>query len=236
MSKGKSLLRRIWDFIVGKGHKAMDAVEDNIEILENKVRTLEGNYAKSIEGLAKVSALGINYKSKAKELNDSADGYRQKATQIKEKIDSGEWTKEDAAPDIIIMLNKEEQMRTEAKAMEAQAATQQTITDNLSKKIKEMDKLIKTSRGQITNLKAQKEASEVNKSVSKELSSVNVDGVSSHIEEIENQISQNNAEAAAWEDIDTRFEDDEKRIERKLNESSSTSDDKLLADFLGETK
>ena len=228
----KSLLTRFVDFLRGKAHKAMDSIENSIEILELKIRDLEQDYTKAVEGLAKVKALEIKYRNKANELKTSAAGYRQRALNIKSKIESGDWDETDGKADIIVMLNKEEQLTVEFNGMNTQADNQQSITENLAKKIKDMDKLIKTSKGQVTNLKAQKEASEVNKSVSKELSSVNFDGVASHVEEIEKQINQNNAEASAWEDLDTRLEDDEKRIERKLNESSPTSDSKLLDDFM----
>jgi len=146
----KSFFTRLGDFLRGKAHKAMDSIENSIEILELKVRDLEQDYTKAVEGLAKVKALEIKYRNKANnELKTSAAGYRQRALNIKSKIESGDWDEIDGKADIVVMLNKEEQLTVEFNGMNTQADNQQSITENLAKKIKDMDKLIKTSKGQV---------------------------------------------------------------------------------------
>ncbi len=232
MAQRKSLLVRIYNWFIGKAHSVMDEIENKIELMEQKITELENGYAKAIDGLTKVSALEIKYRGKSKMLADNAKSYHKKAEQLKEKMDSKELSEKDAQKHIILMLNKEEQMKTESGNMKAQADNQKKLTDQLEGKIKSMKQLIENSKNQISTLKVQKETAEVNKAVSKELSSVNMDGITSHIDDIEEQIASNNAEAEAWGNLDDSLASDEERINKILNEPSATADDELLAKFL----
>ena len=228
----KNIFMRFINFLLGKAHSAMDQIEDSISLLEDKISELQTGYVKAIEGLSRVSALEIKFKGKAKSLKDSADAYRKKAEQLKAKMESEEITEAEGRKHIIVMLNKEEQLLTESKNMKAQATAQGQVTKQLEDKIKKMKKLIDDSNNQVSILKVQKETAEVNKSVSKELSSVNLDGISAHIEGLEDEINSNNAEAEAWSNMDDTLATDEERIDKILNEPSKTEDSVLLNNFL----
>jgi phage shock protein A len=226
---------RFWGIFNAKAHKSLDKLEDGarIDILRQKVRDLEAGHEKSINGLAKVKALQFKFEKDAKSFHDKAADYRDKANKLKERFDGA--NKKDQTQlksDIILMLNKAENMDKEAANKELQAKNQGKIVDNLEEKIKSMTTLIKETRNNITNMEARAEAAKVNKEISKELSDVNFDGVSSQIEEIEKKINEDNSEAEAWDHIDTAMEDDEERIEKMLNESSPTEDSKLFDDFM----
>jgi len=231
-----SWLKRLFGIGAAKAHKALDAIEDPIEMLELKVRELKGSFAKSMEGLAKVKALEVKYRHSAKALKVKADDYLSKANQIKARVDSGEWTLEDQKSNIVLMLNKKENMELEYSNTLKNAEAQKGKVDMLQKKIKDLQKLISGTESQIVNLKAETEAAKVNKSVSKELSSVNVDSAQAQIDEIQARINNDNAEAEAWTDIEDNMEDEEKKIERLLSESSPSSDDDLLASFMSAPK
>ena len=82
---------------------------------------------------------------------------------------------------------------------------------------------VRFSQVALSRLKAQ---------LQRELSNVNVDGVSGQIEAIQAQITEDNAEAEAWVKLDENLEDDDAKIEKLLNESSPTEDSKLLDDFM----
>lgn len=227
---------RFWGIFNAKAHKSLDKLEDGarIDILRNKVRELEGGHAKSVNGLAKVKALQFKFEKDAKAFDDKAADYTDKAGKLKERFESAtkKADKDQLKSDIILMLNKAENMKSEADTKREQAVAQGKIVENLEKKIKEMTNLIKQTKANITNMEARAEAAKVNKEISKELSDVNFDGVSSQIEEIEKKINEDNAEAEAWDHIDTALEDDEDRIEKMLSESSPTEDSKLFDDFM----
>jgi len=224
--------KRLFKIGEAKANKALDSIENPIELLEQKVRDLKEGYAKSVQGLAQVKALEIKYRKKSGEFTNKSGDYFDKAKQIKAKIESGDWLEEDHKSSIILMLNKKENMENEAKNMGNQANSQQKIVDTLQSKIKEMQNLITSTESQIINLRAQAEAAKVNKSVSKELSFVNVESAQAQIAEIERRIDSDNAEAEAWVDIDDKLEDEETKIDKLLNESSPTSDDSLYGDFM----
>lgn len=228
---------RFWSIFNAKAHKSLDKLEDGarIDILRQKVRDLEAGHEKSINGLAKVKALQFKFEKDAKAFRDKAEDFQDKATRLKARFDDTP-KKEQAQlkSDIILMLNKKENMSQEAVNKELQAKKQGEIVENLENKIKEMTTLIKDTRANITNMEARSEAAKVNKEISKELSDVNFDGVSYQIEEIEKKINEDNSEAEAWDHIDSALEDDESRIEKMLNESSKTEDSKLFDDFMSE--
>lgn len=226
---------RFWGIFNAKAHKSLDKLEDGarIDILRQKVRDLEGGHAKSVNGLAKVKALQFKFEKDAKSFEEKAADYRDKAGKLKARYETA--SKKDQTQlksDIILMLNKAENMDKEAETKRQQAEAQGKVVENLENKIKEMTKLIKQTKANITNMEARAEAAKVNKEISKELSDVNFDGVSAQIEEIEKKINEDNAEAEAWDHIDTALEDDEERIEKMLNESSPTEDSELFENFM----
>lgn len=228
--------QRLFNIGRAKANKALDSIEEPIEQLTLKVRDLKEGYAKSVQGLAQVKALEIKYRKSANECLVKAADYLDKAKQIKARIDSGEWIEEEHKSSIILMLNKKENMENESKQKIKAAEDQLVVVTNLENKIKEMQKLITSTENQIVNLSAQAEAARVNKNVSKELSSVNVDSAKAQIAEIERRIESDNAEAAAWTDISDKLEDEEVKIEKLLNEPSPTSDNDLYSSFMKKEK
>jgi phage shock protein A len=230
------LLKRIFAIFIAKGNKAVDAIEDKVELLEQKVRELKDTLDASVKGLAKVKALEIKLASDQKALEAKADKFLEDAKKLKAKVKNEEYENEDAKAElegyIVTMLNKYENMKNEAAAKVNEVEKQKQICSNLEKKIGDLKTLITKTEGNVVNLKAQKQAAETNKAVSQELSSLNVDGVSGQIDEIERAIQQDNSEAEAWVQLDENLETDEDKIEKLLNQSSPTADSKLLEDFM----
>jgi hypothetical protein len=85
---------------------------------------------------------------------------------------------------------------------------------------------------QITNLEAQRDAARVNKTISKEMSNLNFDGVTAQMDELKKDIAKDNAKAEAWQNVGTDMQSDEDRINKILNQPSKTVDDNMLNDFL----
>jgi phage shock protein A len=227
---------RFWGIFNAKAHKSLDNLEDGsrIDILRQKVRELQTGHEKSVNGLAKVKALEVKYLADAKSFEDKANEFMDKATKLKARYEAekDKEVKEQYKSDITLMLTKAESMKQEAIAKRASATTQANIVSNLETKIKEMTSLIKQTKANITNMEARAEAARVNKEISKELSDVNFDGVSAQIEEIEKKITEDNAEAEAWDHIDTALQDDEERINKMLSEPTGKENSALFDDFM----
>ena len=231
-----SLRKRIVMIFKAKANNALDAVENKIETLEQTVRDLEEQYAKSVEGLAQVKAVEIKYRQNSVKYAADAEEYHAKAVKIKNRMASGEFTEEQAKGDMLIMLNKEESIRNESNVALANAEKQLIVVNNLEKKIKEMRTMITDTKGSIVNLKANTEAAKINKDVNKQLSSANLDGVSAQIDTIKQKINSDNAEAEAWNTLGNDLEGDEERINKLLAAPSKTDDNELLTKFLNEGK
>jgi len=237
MAKKNSFWSRFWNIFRAKSHKALDKIEDPIEALELKTRDLSGTLTSAVEGLAKVKAVEIKHKKRGEKFRAKADEHMKTAKKLRTGLQNGGFegrTEEETKADIIIMLNNVENMNAEAESAERMQGEQAIVVKNLEVKIKKTKTLLEETKRKTSNLKAMHEAAAVNKEVSKELSGANLDGVKAQIDEIENRIRENNAEAEAWESIDESFQDDEDRINEMLNQSSVTEDSTLLADFLSE--
>jgi phage shock protein A len=231
-----SILKRIWDLIRGKSHKALDAIENPIEQAELTIRDLEAAHGKSITALAKSKSIVYKLKEEAKKAEENAKAYLTKATKLKAKLaddmenDAAELLKKD----IILMLNRHENFKKDAEAKMAQAKIQGDKTDKMAANIKKLQTTITTTKADISSKKANLEMSQQNKAINKELSNLNVDGIQSKLEGIQSRIDDNNNEAEAWVGIEEDLESDEARIERMLNENSETDDNALLNNFLNE--
>lgn len=227
---------RFWGIFNAKAHKSLDKLEDGsrIDILRQKVRELQTGHEKSVNGLAKVKALEVKYLSDAKSFDDKSNEFMDKATKLKARYEAekDKAAKEQLKADITLMLTKAESMKQEAESKREAASNQAKIVSNLEVKIKEMTALIKQTKANITNMEARAEAARVNKEISKELSDVNFDGVSAQIEEIEKKINEDNAEAEAWDHIDTALQDDEERINKMLSEPTGKENSDLFDNFM----
>jgi phage shock protein A len=223
-----SLRNRVVTLFKVKAHSALDSLEDSVETLKQKVRELKESYDKSITGLANVKTVEINYRKVSEDFKNKAVEYHNKAVKLKEKL------KDDDAQlksDILLMLQKEQSMIEQSETALKNAENQKVIVDNLEAKIKEMKILITSTSDKITNLEAQRDAAKINKTISKEMSNLNFDGISSQIEEIEKHISNDNSEAQSWNTIGNELQTDEERINKTL-QNDKVNDSELLNNFL----
>ena len=231
-----SILSRVKSLFNAKVNKALDTVEGNskFELLRQKLVELKEAHSKSITGLAKTKAIQIKFKKDAKGYQDKADVYRIKADKLKVKFSEAttDESKNELKPLIISVLNTIENMESEASKKNAESIEQGKIVTNLELKIKSVGDLIRKTEADIDNKEARADAAKVNKEISKELSDVNFDGLTSHINKIEKEIDNDNAEAEAWVDLGESLESDEDKINKLLNETSPTSDDTLFSSFM----
>jgi len=227
-----SIRNRITMLFKTKAHGLMDAIEDKVEILKQKLRELKESYAKAIEGLAEIKALEIRQRKDAESFNSKADDYLDKATKLKNRLTGNSEDDEKIKSDILIMLQKQSSMKEEANIALNNANAQKIVVDSLAEKVKDMKKLIDDTTVQITNLEAQRDAARVNKTISKEMSNLNFDGVTSQMDELKKDIAKDNAKAEAWQNVGTDMQSDEDRINKILNQPSKTVDDNMLNDFL----
>ena len=224
--------KKLFTWGKSEANALVDRITDDMKVLDLKIVEQKEMLDKSVNGLAKVKAIEIKQRSKAEQLREQADSYLEKANQLKVGMKNGTFKEEDAKKDILLLLNRHENVKNEATAMDAQADKQDKVVKALEKKIKDLKTLITTTEAKVVNLKAEREAAKANKEISKELSTLNVDSAASQIAELENKIQADNAEADAWEHLSESTMTDEERIDKMLNEASPTSDDELLKNFL----
>lgn len=223
-----SLRNRVITLFKVKAHSALDSLEDSVETLKQKVRELKESYDKSITGLANVKTVEINYRKTSEDFKSKATEYHNKAVKLKEKLKDDDVQ---LKSDILLMLQKEQSMLEQSEVAFKNAENQKVIVDNLEAKIKEMKILITSTSNKITNLEAQRDAAKINKTISKEMSNLNFDGISSQIEEIEKHINNDNSEAQSWSTIGNELQTDEERINKTL-QNDKINDSELLNNFL----
>lgn len=221
-------------FRIGKSeaNAALDKIEDPIKLLKLKVEELSGTLATSNEGLAKVTAIKIKLLADVETVKQQADSYIEKATTLKQMMKAGSIDEDDAKSDILLLLNKNENALAEAKNLQVQADAQVKVVDNLKNKIVDLKNLIESTKKKITLLETQQQAAKANKTISKEMSSINLDGIKSEMAALEESISLDNAEAASWDELSDSTQSDMERIDAAIAKNSPTSNDVLLNDFL----
>jgi phage shock protein A len=227
------ILCRFFDLFRSKAHKALDAVENPIELAELTIRDLETAHGKSITALASSKSIVYKMKQESKDAGEKAKAYLIKATKLKGKLAGADAeTAESLKKDIVLMLNRQENFKKDAVTKAAQAEAQGVKTDQMATNIKKLQNTITTTKADIKNKKANLELSAQNKAINKEMSSLNVDGIQSKLEDLQSRIDDNNNEAEAWSGIETDLESDEARIDRMMSEPSETDDNALLNSFL----
>lgn len=227
-----NLLQRLFRIGKSEASAALDKIEDPVKLLKLKTEELGGTLANANEGLAKVTAIKIKLLSDVEKVKQQGASYVEKATKLKELMKSGAISEEEAKSDIVLLLNKNENALTEAANLQKQADAQSKIVDNLKNKVLELKNLIETTKNKIVLLETQQKAAKANKTISKEMSSVNLDGIKSEMAALEESISLDNAEAASWDELSDSTQTDMDRIDAAIAKNSPTSNDVLLNDFL----
>lgn len=228
------LLKRIFNFGRSEANALLDKFEDKIKLLKLKVSDMKTMLDKSVEGLAKVKAIEIRQRSEAANLEEKANSYLDKAKKLKRMVKNGTVGEKQGKADILTLLNNHENLMKESAAMVKQADSQKVIVDSLAAKVKKLKTAISETTTKVTTLEAQRDAAKANKEIAKELSSLNFDGVFAEVQALEDQIKADNSEAEAWEGIEDSTQTDEERINKLLETSSDTDNNKLLNDFLAE--
>ena len=172
-----NIFKRLFRIGASEASSALDKVENPIKLLKLKTSELEGVLSTSTEGLAKVTAIKIKYLADIEELKDKATDYITKAKKLKSLMKDGSIDEEAAKSDITLLLNKHENTLVEVEALQKQADSQSKIVDNLKNKVVELKNLIQNTGKEIILLETQQKAAKANKSISKEMSSVNLDGI-----------------------------------------------------------
>lgn len=226
------LFQRLFRIGKSEASAALDKVEDPIKLLKLKIEDLKGILTSSNEGLAKVTAVKIKQLADAEKLREQAKDYITKATKLKEMMNNETIDAEAAKADIVLLLNKHENTLGEAANMQAQADIQAKTVDALKQKVVDLKNLIESTKNKIGLLETQQKAAKANKAISKEMSTLNLDGVKSEMEALENSISADNAEAESWTELSDTTQSDMERIDAAIAKNSVTSNDVLLNDFL----
>lgn len=229
-----NFFKRLFRIGESEANAALDKVQDPVKLLKLKIEDLKGVLSKSTEGLAKVTATKIKMLSDVETLKTKGDTYIDKAKKLKAMMESGTIDAEAAKSDIVLLLNKHENTKDEIASMQKQADAQSVVVDNLKTKIVDLKNLIESTKGKITLLETQQQAAKANKTISKEMSSLNLDGIKGEMEALENSIASDNAEAASWDELSDSTQSDMDRIDAAISKSSTTSDDVLLDSFLND--
>lgn len=224
-----NLLKRIWRFLLGKGHTAMDQIEDPIEKANLKITEMKSGQGKLVEAVAKIKAVSIKHGTDAKKFKKESDDYLDKAKKLKARWEAEEENRGELEKYIKVALNKHENLKLEADKFEALKSEQDRKVEALEVKTKTYISSIKEAEAKLKTLKAQSSAAEVNKQISKDLSDFNFDGIGTQLGTIEENIEADNIEAESWMSLGEDLKTDEQKMEELLS-SNSPSDDKILFD------
>lgn len=231
-----NLLKRIWGFLLGKGHAAMDQIEDPIEKANLKIVEMKSGQYKLVEAVAKIKAVSIKHGVDADNYLKESEKYLEKANKLKVRFEAEEANREELEKYIKVALNKYENLKLESEKFAKLKIEQDKKVELLESKTKTYISTIKEAESKLKTLKAQSSAAEVNKKISKELSSFNFDGIDSKMTEIEDAILSNNIEAESWMSLGDGLKSDEDKMEELLAIASPSNDKDLFETFMNKDK
>ena len=183
-----NLFQRIFKMGQAEAHSLADKLEDPIKLTEQGIRDLKKDLDDSLKAFAEVKAMAIRSRNEAKEANDRAVDYEQKAMLILQKAQSGQI--DGAEADRLAseaLLKKEE--------AEKAAALAETNREKFDGNISKLDQNIKKLRSNISHyenelktLKARAKVNNATQKLNKQMANIDSGSTVSMLEKMKEKI------------------------------------------------
>ncbi|GJQ64646.1 MAG: hypothetical protein SCALA702_36990 [Melioribacteraceae bacterium] len=224
-----NLFQRIFKMGQAEAHSLADKLEDPIKLTEQGIRDLKKDLDDSLKAFAEVKAMAIRSRNEAKEANDRAVDYEQKAMLILQKAQSGQI--DGAEADRLAseaLLKKEE--------AEKAAALAETNREKFDGNISKLDQNIKKLRSNISHyenelktLKARAKVNNATQKLNKQMANIDSGSTVSMLEKMKEKVDQEEALAEAYGDIADGNKSLDDEIDSVLADSPQTKASDALA-------
>jgi phage shock protein A len=222
------LFQRIFKIGEAKANKAVDALENPVEMTQQAIRDLKKKLQSGLEAEAQLKAMIIGMRTDEQKSKDEAAVWEQRANALLDKAEKGEITQADGDRLAGEALSKQKALLDLAAKKQIQADAQEKSLDGVDDKIKELRNLIKETEEHLTELTARAKTAEASKAINKELTSIGLDNTKALIQRMEAKVSSDENLAAAYGSLEDRNADTETEIKKILASSSPASSNDAL--------
>lgn len=226
------LLKRFSMIFKSKANAALDEIEDAVQMTEQCIRDLSEKLQNAIKAEANFKSMIITLKADQKKLKNDESEWKNKASQLQDRIDSDPTKAEEIEPLIITALESSDKCFVDAESKTQLINGYETKYKAMVQKVKELHDLIEESKNNLTQLKARKGVAEASVAVNKELSGMGgLDSTKEIMKRMEQKVSQQESLADAYAGVDEDNKSNEDKIKDILKNTSSKSAAEKLAEF-----
>jgi phage shock protein A len=223
------LFQRIFKIGEAKANKAVDALENPVEMTQQAIRDLKKKLQSGLEAEAQLKALVIGMRTDEQKSRNEAAVWEERANALLDKAEKGEIPQTDGDRLAGEALNKQKALMDLANRKHAQADAQEQSLNGVDDKIKELRDLIKETEEHLTELTARAKTAEASKAINKELTSFGLDNTKALIDRMELKVSADENLAQAYGSLEEHNADTETEIKKILSSSTPSGSDALQA-------
>jgi phage shock protein A len=223
------LFQRIFKIGEAKANKAVDSLENPVEMTQQAIRDLKKKLQSGLEAEAQLKAMVIGMRTDAQKSHNEATVWEERANALLDKAEKGEIPQADGDRLAAEALTKQKALIDLSDRKNAQADSQEQSLNGVDDKIKELRNLIKETEEHLTELTARAKTAEASKAINKELTSIGLDNTKALIQRMELKVSADENLAAAYGSLEEHNTDTETEIKKILSTSTPSSSDALQA-------
>ncbi len=231
-------MSKLWKRIVtigkAKANKAVDALEDPVEITEQAIRDMKDNLEEVIGTHSEVKAVRIGIEGEASGYVEKSIEWNKKALKLKERYDGEpDETQKSLIKNMIVeALNKKENYEDKAKNTKEKAAKIKIKEEALANKIRSMRDDIKGTEESVDELKADDKVADAELKINKQLSGLGNSSTKETIDRMKEKVNKKQAKADAYAEIADEGKTLSDNIDEFLKTPSKTDNNKLFDDFM----
>lgn len=222
-----NIFRRFYKIGEAEANAAIDKMEDPIKMVEQGIRDLKNDLAKSLEALAQVKAAAIRSRGEEKQHHAKAEDYETKAMAILKKAQSGDITETDADRLAKEALTKQEELKNMANAAKQEHEHLQKSISELEHNVQKLKSTISSYESELRTLKSRVKVSNATGKLNKQLAKIDSSGTVSMLERMRDKVNTQEALADAYGEIAASNTSVEDEINKAADMSTSKADNQL---------
>lgn len=216
-----NFLKRLFKIGQAEANSALDSMEDPVLMIEQGIKDIRGDLAKSVEAKAQVKAMAIRSKNEQEEHESAASEYYKKAMLLLQKGQNEELDGAEAEVLAKAALNKREDLLQRANTAKMNNEKLEQSVRQLESNIAELKSKVNEWENKLVTLRARAKVSKANVSRNKQLAEVDGEDTLAMLERMKEKINHEEALSEAYAEMAQNKDNVDQKIEEALGGNST---------------
>ncbi|QZE14910.1 PspA/IM30 family protein [Halosquirtibacter laminarini] len=216
------IFQRLFKIGEANANSVIDKLEDPVKMTEQGIKDLKNDLGSCMESLAEIKALRIRSASEQEQQKNKAQNYESKAIQLLQKSENGSLEPSEVDRLAGEALKRKNEALQEAERLEKEVQTFDVQLDKFQVQVKNLQSTITKYENELRTLKARARVSKATEKINKSMANVDSGDTISMLEKMKEKVSQQEALAQAYGEINEQPKSVDNEIDAALSGGASS--------------